>query len=116
MVWSVWDCGRCCVAMVGLVGVARADGYAAPKVVFGVEVASSIGRTNRGPRSQGSQVRLKNLVTAGPRLGFAHSNLLFYGTGGWARTDIGSRAMLSGATPLFDAGNSHNSWFAGGGV
>jgi len=24
--------------------------------------------------------------------------------------------MLSGATPLFDAGNSQNSWFAGGGV
>jgi outer membrane immunogenic protein len=60
---------------------------------------------------------LKNLLTVGPRLGFAYSNLLFYGTGGWAHADIDSRATLNaGAIPLFDAGNHHNGWFAGGGV
>jgi outer membrane immunogenic protein len=92
-------------------------------IVLGVEAASSISRTNWAAETGfgtnpccDSEVRLKNLITVGPRLGFAYSNLLFYGTGGWAHADIDSRAMLSGVIPLFEAGNNHNGWFAGGGV
>jgi outer membrane immunogenic protein len=93
-------------------------------IVLGVEAAGSISRTNWAsengfsilPTPFASESRLKNLITVGPRLGYAYSSLLFYGTGGWAHADIDTRATLNGAIPIFDAGNSHNGWFAGGGV
>jgi outer membrane immunogenic protein len=107
----------------GYVGVHAGYQHQLGAIVVGVEAASSISRTNWATEAGfgnnpccDSETRLKNLITVGPRLGFAYSNLLFYGTGGWAHADIDSRAMLSGAIPLFDAGNNHNGWFAGGGL
>jgi outer membrane immunogenic protein len=108
----------------GFVGVHGGYQHQFGTIVLGVEAASSITRTSWASETGyginpffNSEARLKNLITVGPRLGFAYSNLLFYGTGGWAHADIDSRATLSGVpVPGFDGGASHNGWFAGGGV
>ena len=108
----------------GFVGVHGGYQQQFGAIVLGVEAAGSISRSNWAsetgfsilPSPFTSEARLKNLITVGPRLGFATSSLLFYGTGGWARADIDSRGTINGVIPVFDSGNQHNGWFAGGGV
>jgi outer membrane immunogenic protein len=55
--------------------------------------------------------------TVGPRLGWAQNNWLFYGTGGYAETELESPVFLVANNRFSDGGyGTHGGWFAGGGV
>ena len=98
-------------------------------LVLGVEVAYSVQGASEGrvalptpPFAADTSARHKigNLLTVGPRLGFAWDNVLIYGTGGYAEAPIAAEyAFTSTGAPRFPTfwGHSHNSgWFAGVGV
>jgi outer membrane immunogenic protein len=59
------------------------------------------------------QARINDILTVGPRVGFAMGQWIVYGTGGYARAEI-----ESGLTPPVTANgnNHHNGWYAGGGL
>jgi outer membrane immunogenic protein len=61
--------------------------------------------------------KVKNMYLWGGRGGFAWNNFLFYGSGGWATSQIESDVFnpRNGAfTDRSDA--NHNGWYAGGGI
>jgi outer membrane immunogenic protein len=109
----------------GVVGVHAGYQHQFGSIVGGVEANYMFSWTDwAGERNFGNNpgfdsfARMKRLLTVGPRLGFAHGNLLFYGTGGWAFARIESKAQsVPGGVDAFSAGPvDHNGWFAGGGV
>jgi outer membrane immunogenic protein len=61
--------------------------------------------------------RTKNIFTTGGRAGVAWNNFQFYGTGGYARTQIDLN-VVSATTGAFTEGGGrwHDGWFGGGGV
>ena len=97
--------------------------------VLGFEVAYSVQGTGTGRVALptppfavdlSAHHRIGNLLTVGPRLGYAWNDVLIYGTGGYAYAPITAEyaSTLTGA-PRFPGfwGESKNSgWFAGVGV
>lgn len=64
------------------------------------------------------QTNLDYLAMAGGKVGWAWTDWLFYGEGGWAGGSIHSRLQNVNVT-LFDTTNNnnyHNGWYAGGGI
>lgn len=65
--------------------------------------------------------KILNLLTAGPRLGYAWDRLLVFATGGWARADLmnthcSSITNICGPLgPGNGVSSSNNGWYAGGG-
>ena len=97
--------------------------------MLGVEVAYSVQGASEGRvalptppfvADLSARHKIGNLLTVGPRLGFAWDNVLIYGTGGYAEAPISAEYIFtSTGAPRFPAfwGHSHNSgWFASVGV
>lgn len=95
-------------------------------VVLGVEAAVSdvnidggwSQHTGYGIGNSFAETKTGTLVTVGPRLGWAHGQWLFFGTGGWATADVQTRGEpFSSPGTFFNKTNERqNGWFAGGGV
>ena len=98
-------------------------------LVLGFEVAYSVQGESEGRvalpvppfvADLSARHKIGNLLTVGPRLGFAWDNLLIYGTGGYAQAPIAAEYIsTSTGAPRFPTfwGHSQNSgWFAGVGV
>jgi outer membrane immunogenic protein len=67
------------------------------------------------------QHKITNLVTAGPRLGYAWDRLLVFTTGGWAWANLENThcssitGICGGIGPGNGVSSSNNGWYAGGG-
>ena len=65
--------------------------------------------------------KIQNLLTAGPRLGYAWDRLLVFATGGWARADLMNThcSTITNICGPLGPGNgvssNNNGWYAGGG-
>jgi outer membrane immunogenic protein len=96
-------------------------------LVLGVEVALiADGRKNwmggadyGNNAAQAAQAKHTEIVTVGPRLGWAHDRWLFFVSGGYASTDIDTRSVTkaTGAVAAAQsAGTHHDGWYIGGGI
>jgi len=107
----------------GVIGVHGGYQHQFGAVVVGVEA----GYTTKGREAieQGfgvgaagdSVVKMRSIVTVGPRLGFAFSNAMVYTTAGYAQADIQSKDVLHATGADLQVWNeTHHGWFWGGGV
>ena len=63
------------------------------------------------------QQKIQNIFTFGGRAGFAYSDWLLYGTGGYASTGMETNTFNATTGLLNDgAGHWHNGWFGGAGL
>jgi outer membrane immunogenic protein len=63
------------------------------------------------------QARINDILSVGPRVGFAMNQFMVYGTGGFARAMIDTRAVFSASgTVLSSTSNHQNGWYVGGGA
>ncbi len=64
------------------------------------------------------EARLHNLLTLGPRIGWAiNSNWMLYGTGGIAAGRLSDRVLLNSTGQVAGSTSAvHNGWFYGGGI
>lgn len=120
----------------GIAGVHLGYQHQFQKLVVGVEVSlsttqlfdkysdriaggtpSCLGTNVAGPLFS-CEAGMQNLVTLGPRLGWAiDSNWLVYGTGGWARATVNDRVTLNSTGGISGSTSErHDGWFVGGGV
>jgi outer membrane immunogenic protein len=60
--------------------------------------------------------RITNMITFGPRLGWAAGNWMPYVTGGWASGNVNNRFLNPDGTTFQQGDKRQNGWFAGGGL
>jgi outer membrane immunogenic protein len=65
----------------------------------------------------GCQARINDIISVGPRLGFAMGQWMIYGTGGYARAEIETHDFNFTTGTNFDTASNHqNGWYWGGGL
>jgi outer membrane immunogenic protein len=71
-----------------------------------------------GNSSLACQARINDILTVGPRVGFAMNQWMVYGTGGYARAEIQSQYfdMSTGGPFGLERSNHHDGWYYGGGL
>jgi outer membrane immunogenic protein len=63
------------------------------------------------------QARINDILSVGPRVGFAMNQFLVYGTGGYARYMLQTRGIFNNSGITFDEGSGHHyGWYLGGGL
>jgi outer membrane immunogenic protein len=63
------------------------------------------------------QARVNDILSVGPRAGFASGNWLFYATGGYARAAIETAFLFNaGGNSFGQTLVHHDGWYAGGGI
>lgn len=63
------------------------------------------------------QARINDILSVGPRVGFAMNQFLVYGTGGYARAEIETRHLFTATNSAVVPSSSHNDgWYWGGGL
>jgi outer membrane immunogenic protein len=61
--------------------------------------------------------RVNDILSVGPRLGFAMGNWMIYATGGYARAEIETAFLVIPNGAIFGQNlNHHDGWYAGGGI
>lgn len=75
--------------------------------------ATSVCTANLG---QACQTNLDYLAMVGGKVGWAWTDWLFYGEGGWAAGSIHSRFFLNGAVDASNNTDYRNGWYAGAGI
>jgi outer membrane immunogenic protein len=94
------------------------------QVVLGAEFGLSGSKSGgTGPDSPlfaplfDTHAQVQQVLTIGPRLGWAFNNVMVYGTGGYARTSTATEFYVRATPSVNDLRtSSSDGWFAGGGV